>query len=226
MTAFDMAPMLDYANANRPPSKESPIQEKIDTTVVFNDLYKTHKDSITALTDDQRLEFDKLKDMVLKVQMDEEKGIFKFEMSKKFKAFDELKTIYEETDEAMDYVKEMSNKEGKAPKQQLDELTQTAKVSFSFENNTFSRFQPELKLDDDMEEVEEDDEDDMFKKQFEELFSNSFYTLTYKFPKKLKSVSSTNAVISEDGKTVVYKVSWNAINSDASVMNLDVVLED
>jgi len=187
VTAFDMAPMMQYANENRPPSQEGPKKEKIDTTIVFDDLYKTHKDSIAALTDEQRAEFDKLKGMTLKMQMDEEKSIFKFEMSKNFKAFDELKTIY--------------------------------------------GFQPAtLKDGDDMDEEDVEAEDDPFKKQiemqFEEVFSNSFYTLTYKFPKKVKSVSSKDAVISEDGKTVTYKVPWSAINGDASIMNLDVVLED
>ncbi|WP_296385500.1 hypothetical protein [Winogradskyella sp.] len=232
ITAFDMAPMMEYANKNRPASKGGPKKEKIDTTIVFDDLYKTHKDSIAALSDEQRAEFKKLKGMVLKMQMDEEKSIFKFEMSKKFKAFDELKTIYDQTDEAMDYVKNMSNKDGQAPQEQVDGLTSTEKVTFSFENNTFSRFQLSTLKDEDDEMDEEDmeAEDDPFKKQmemqFEEVFSNSFYTLTYRFPKKVKSVSSKDAVISEDGKTVTYKVSWNAINGDASIMNLDVVLED
>lgn len=233
VTAFDMAPMMEYANSNRPASTEKPKREKIDTTIVFDDLYKTHKDSIAALSDEQRAEFEKLRGMVLDMEMDEEKGVFKFEMSKDFKTFDELKTIYDQTDEAMNYVKNMSNEGGQAPQQQMDELTKTDKVAFSFKNNTFSRFQPEKeKLGDDLEDedAEMEEEDDPFKKQiemqFEEVFSNSYYTLTYTFPKKVKSVSSTNAVISEDGKTVTYKVAWDAINGDASIMNLDVVLED
>jgi hypothetical protein len=87
-------------------------------------------------------------------------------------------------------------------------------------------------MDDDLEDDENgmEKEGDPFKEQFmmqfEEIFSNSFYTLTYTFPKKVKSVSSADAVISEDGKTVTYKVSWNDINADASIMNLDVFLED
>jgi hypothetical protein len=235
VTAFDMAPMMQYANENRPPSQEGPKHEKIDTTIVFDDLYKTHKDSIAALSDEQRAELDKLKGMVLKMHMDEEESIFKFEMSKKFKAFDELKTIYDQTDEAMDYVKTMSNQDGQAPQEQMDELTKTEKVTFSFENNTFSRFQPATlnQEDDDIEdELDEDEEEggdemkDMFMMQFEEIFSNSFYTLIYKFPKKIKSVSSENADISEDGMTVTYKVPWSAINGDASIMNFNVVLED
>ena len=233
VTGFDMTPMMEYAAANRPTSQEGPKMEKIDTTIVFDDLYKTHKDSIAALTPEQRADLDKLKGMILDVNVDEANNVFTFNMSKKFKAFDELKTIYDQTDEAMNYVKNISNKDGQAPAQQLDEFTKTEKVTFSFENNTFSRFQPATieapeADEDEGEEMEAEDDGmkDMFMAQFEEIFSKSYYTLVYKFPKKVKSVSSSDAVISEDGKTVTYKVPWNAINSDASIMNLDVVLED
>lgn len=231
-TAFDMATMMEYANENRPPSKEGPKREKIDTTIVFDDLYKTHKDSIAALSDEERAEFDKLKGMTLKMHMDEEKSIFNFEMSKKFKEFKELMTIYDQLDGTMDYAKNLSNKDGQAPHEQMDELTKTEKVIFSFENNTFYRFQPATakQEEDELEGVLEDDDGDemkdMFMMQFEEIFSNSFHTLTYKFLKKIKSVSSENAVISEDGMTVTYKVPWSTINSDASVMNFKVVLEN
>lgn len=233
VTGFDMSPMMEYAAANRPPSQEEPKMEKMDTTIVFNDLYETYKDSIASLSDEQRAELEKLKGMVLDIKMDEEKNIFKFTMSKEFKKFDELKTIYEQTDEAMNYVKNIGNKDGQAPKEQMDELTKTEEVSYSFENNTFSRFMPVTLTSDDIEnvvseEMEEEDDGmkDMFMMQFEEMLSNAYYTLVYTFPKKVKSVSSADAVISEDGKTVTYKVPWNAINSDASIMNLDVVLED
>ncbi|WP_299114274.1 hypothetical protein [uncultured Winogradskyella sp.] len=229
VTDFDLAPMLEYAATNRPPSQEGPETEKMDTTIVFNDLFKTHKDSIASLSAEQRADLEKLRGMTLDVEMDEEKNIFKFNMSKKFKEFDELKTIYEETDEAMNYVKDIGNKNGQAPQQQMDELSTTEEISYAFKDNTFSRFQPStIKMEGGLENDEEsiEGEDDEFMMQFDEIFSNSFYTLRYKFPKKIKSVSNAGAMVSKDGKTVTYKVSWDAINRDASIMNLDVVLED
>lgn len=234
VTGFDMSPMMTYANENRPSSVEKEKKEKMDTTIVFNDVFKTYKDSIATLPEEERLSLEKLKGMVLDIEMDEEKNVFKFNMSKEFKKFDELKTIFEQVDEAMDYVKDVGNKDGEAPKEQLDEFAKTEAVSYSFSNNTFSRFQPNLvdtevedkTIEEANEEAEGDEMKDMFMMQFEELFSNSFYTLEYTFPKKVKSVSSPDAIISEDGKTVTYKMPWSTINTDASVMNLDVILED
>lgn len=153
-------------------------------------------------------------------------------MSKEFKKVDELKTICDQTDEAMNYVKNMGNKAGQAPQEQMDELTKTEEVTFSLKGNTFSRFQPATAKTDDLAKKEDEFEngEDGFKEQFmgqfDDMLANSYYTLIYTFPKKVKSVSKVNAVVSEDGKTVTYKVPWNAINSDASLMNLDIVLED
>lgn len=236
VTGFDMSPIMQMAAASgQSYSDDKEKKEKMDTTIVFNDLWKTHKDSIAALNAEQRIELEKLKGMVLDIEMDEEKNIFRFNMSKEFKKFDELKTIYDQTDEAMNYVKNMGNKAGQAPQEQMDELTKTEEVTFLLKGNTFSRFQPATAKTDDLnenedKEVEIEDGEDGFKEQFmvqfDDMLANSYYTLIYTFPKRVKSVSKENAVVSEDGKTVTYKVPWNAINGDASLMNLDIVLED
>lgn len=234
VTGFDMSPMMQLASASGESyEEEDKKKEKMDTTIVFNDLWKTHKDSIASLDAEQRAQLEKLKGMTLDIEMDEEKGIFKFDMSKDFKKFDELKTIYEDTDEAMSYVKTIGNKDGQAPEEQMDELTKRDDISFSFKNNTFSRFQTTIASDDDLEDIDgnEDEEElgndfkDQMMQQFDEMLDNSFFTLTYTFPRKVTSVSNENATISEDGKTVTYKVSWSAISKDGTLMNLDVVLE-
>ncbi len=237
ITSFDMSPMMNYANANRPDSVEKEKKEKMDTTIVFNDFYKTHKDSIDALSEAERARFDKLRDMVMDVHMDEEEGVFNFNMKKPFKSIDDLQSINDQIDEAMGIVKDMGNKDQQAPAGQLDELTKTDKVEYTFKGNTFTRFQPDAVTEELEEPVEDDMEEDyneggsddfakQFEMQFEEIFSQSYYTLIYEFPRKVKSVSKEGAVISEDGMTVTYKVPWNKIQKDESLMNLNVVLED
>ncbi|WP_400081207.1 hypothetical protein [Winogradskyella sp. R77965] len=230
-SSFDMSPMLEYASENRPSAAEKPEKEKMDTTIVFSDLFKTHKDSIAALNDDQRARLEKLKGMVMDIHMDEEKNIFNFNMTKPFKSVKDLENVFEQLDEAMGVAKNIGNKDGAATGDQLDELTKTDEVTYTFTNNTFSRFQPSS--EDNMDDVEDEDmeesDDDFakqFEMQFEDIFSAAYYTLVYTFPKKIKSVSHDNADISEDGKTVTYKVSMTDMNKDKNVMNLKVVLED
>ena len=230
-TKMDMAPMMEYASANRPPSLEGPKMEKMDTTIVFNEFYETHKDSIATLSEEKRAHFEKLKGMVLDMNIDEANNVFNFKMGRDFKEFTELGNIFEQMDETMNFVKDIGNKDGQAPGEQLDELTKTDKVEYTFKNNTFSRFDPNSIRSSDLPEDEmEEEEDDEFSKQFEmqfkEIFSGSYYTLIYKFPRKVKSVSKEGAEISEDGMTVTYKVPWSDIQEDETLMNLDVVLED
>ncbi|MFC0602934.1 hypothetical protein [Winogradskyella pulchriflava] len=235
-SSFDLSPMMNYANSNRPSSVERPAKEKIDTTIVFNDLFETHKDSIAALSADQRERMEKLRGMVMDMHMNEEEGVFEFHMTKPFVAFEELKSITEQVDDALDVAKGVGNSDGQAPEGQLDELTKTDKITYSFDNNTFSRYHPELPetsdLEDDMDEEEdgyEEEESDMakqFEMQFEEIFSTAYYTLVYKFPRKVKSVSQIGAVISEDGKTVTYRVAMSDMHKNNTLMNIDVVLED
>ena len=233
-SSFDMSPMLEYANSNRPSSQEGPKKEKMDTTIVFNDLFETHKDSVAALSDEQRARLEKLKGMTMKVRMDEANSIFDFSMIRPFKSIKDLETINEQMDEAMGIAKNIGNKDGQAPEGQLDELTKTDEVVYTFANNTFSRFQPASIMENeeatDVDEGAEEDEVDDFGKQleiqFEDIFSSSYYTLVYTFPRKVKSVSNTDATISEDGKTVFFEVSWNVIQKDNAVLNLNVVLED
>jgi len=64
-------------------------------------------------------------------------------------------------------------------------------------------------------------------KEFDELLENSYMTLEYVFPRKVKSVSNEFATINEDGQSVTCKVSWKVLMDDDSVLNnFEVVLED
>ena len=228
-TSFDLSPMMQIAGSQGASKPESDMK-KMDTTIVFNDLYKTHKDSIAALSIEERAKLEKLKDITMSISMDEANGVFEFSMIKPFKSVKDLESISDQMDNAMGIVKDIGNEGGQAPAGQMDELTKTEEVNYSFANNTFSRVQPASLIskdeDTDTEEAEEGDFGKQLEMQFEEIFSSSFYTLTYTFPKRVKSVSNANATLSEDGKTVFYKVSLSEINKDDTLMNLNIVLED
>ncbi|NRD19449.1 hypothetical protein HNV08_05270 [Winogradskyella eckloniae] len=234
-SSFDLSPMMQIAGSQGPTKPESEMK-KMDTTIVFSDLFKTHMDSIATLSVEERAKLEKLKGMIVHVNMDEANKVFEFSMTKPFQSVKDLKTINDQMDEAFGIVKDIGSEGEAAPEDQMDELTKVEEVNYTFVNNTFSRVQPASlikKTEDETEAVEGDDEatgeSDFGKQiemQFEEIFAGAFYTLTYTFPRKVKSVSNANATVSEDGKTVHYKVAWSEINKDETVMNLDVVLED
>lgn len=231
-STFDMSQILAMMNeSNFAAEKEEP-SKAIDTTIVFNQFLEQYKDSIGAMSMDQQKKLYDMKDVVINIQMDDEKGIFNFTMNKPFANFDELKLINEQLDGAMNIAQTISEKDGAAPapQGQMDELTKSDPVVYNFYNNKFKRYQPKnedvAELAEDADASETEDMTDMFKSQFDEMFKTTFYTMTYTFPKRIKSVSSKDAVLSKDRKTMTLKTDLSAINKDPELMNLEIVLED
>ena len=235
-TTFDFSSMLAMAKEGRPDSVEREAKEVIDTTIVFDEFFEKFKDSIAALPKEKRDELKAMTGIVLDIHMDEEKGIFNFTMNKPFSDFKELKAINEQLDGAMDIAQSFGKKDaaGGPPEDQMDELTKTDPIIYSFTNNTFTRFQPKKdevsdKMEGDGEDLESSDADamnEMIKVQFEEMFKQANYTMRYTFPKPIKSVSNKNAVLSEDKKTMTLQINMSDSNKDATLMDLEVILED
>ena len=232
-STFDMSQILAITKeSNLETEKEKP-SEAIDTTIVFNHFLEQFKDSINALPMEKQKQLYAMKDVVIDMEMDEDKGIFNFTMNKPFANFDELKLINQQLDGAMTIAQDLSGNDSNSvpsPQDQLDGLPKSDPVIYSFTNNTFTRFQP--KKEEESEPVgAEDGSDtenvtDLFKGQFDDLFKATFYTLTYTFPKPIKSVSSKDAELSEDRKTMTLQTDLNAITEEPELRNLEIILED
>lgn len=231
-STFDMSQIFAITNESALQTEKEMPSKAMDTTIVFNQFLEQYKDSISKLSMDKQKQLNAMKDVVVDMQMDEKNGIFKFTMHKPFNNFDELKLVNAQLDGAMGIAQAFSIKDGTtpAPQEQIDDLTKSDPVIYGFSNNTFTRFQPNEKYEpetvDGEEPSETEDITEMFKGQFEELFKSTFYTMTYTFPKPIKSVSNKDAVLSEDKKTMTLKTDLNAVSDDPSLMNLEVVLEN
>ncbi|MGJ8590903.1 MAG: hypothetical protein ACSHXF_00045 [Aquaticitalea sp.] len=231
-TSFDLSAMMAMANEGRPASVEREVKEPVDTTIVFSQFLETYKDSIATLPADKQAQMADMKGVIMDMQMDEAKGIFNFSMEKSFVNFDELKTINDQIDGAMTIAESFGKKDTGAntSQDQLDELTKTDPVNYTFANQTFTRTKIKKDEGDQLEEGDEQEGNvemsDMFKSQFEEMFKSTFYTMTYTFPKPIKTTSNKDAVVSDDRKTITVKNNLNAIDNDATLMDLEVILED
>ena len=232
-STFDMSQILAMANQSNPETETEKPSMAIDTTIVFTQMLEHYKDSISTLPMDEQKKLYAMKGIVIDLQMDESKGLLKFTMNKPFTNFEELKQVNEQLDGAMNIaqnINERNSSESPAPQEQINELSKSDPVIYSFSNNTFTRYQP--KKEDASETVEGEnlseagDVTDMIKGQFEDMFKATFYTMTYTFPKRIKSVSNKDAVLSNDGKTMTLKTDLNAINKNPDLMNLKILLED
>jgi hypothetical protein len=238
-TTFDFSSMLAMANEGRPDSVEREVKEAIDTTIVFDDFFVQYKDSIATLPSEKQAQLKAMKGAIIDIHMDEEKEVFNFTMIRPFVNFDELKLVNEQLDGAMDIAQSFGKKDtaGGPPKEQMDELTKTEQIIYTYSNNTFTRFQPKKETVSEPLEGEEEGEveeqpsnadsmNDMIEVQFEEMFKAAFYTMVYTFPKPIKSVSNKNAVISKDRRTMTLQINLSESNKDATLMDLEVILEN
>lgn len=231
-TTFDMAAMMAMANESQSQIVETEAKKAVDTTIVFSEFIEKFKDSIAKLPQDKQAQLLGMKGVVMHMQMDDANGIFNFSMETPFVDFSELKQVNEQIAGAMNVAENFGKHETgpNTSQDQLDELTKKDPIIYTFADNVFSRSQPKTDEALELEEGEESNETEamanMFKNQFEDMFKNAFYTMTYTFPKAIKSTSNKDAVLSNGGMTMTLKNNLNAIEKDANLMNLEVILED
>ena len=226
-TSFDLSQMLEAAGSMGGSNGDAP-SKKMDTLIVFNDVLVKYKDSIASLPKEKQVQLEKMKDMTMRMQMDEDQNIFKFNISKDFSEFSGIEFISYEMDEMMNLAKDNAA-QGAGP---AGDMMQTEKVRYFYENNTFRRVDEKLVNKEEGEAVEaEIEEEDMMMKgmmaEFDDMLVESKMKLEYVFPKKVKSVSMDGAKIAPDGKTVTFEVDWKTLMDNKKLLeNFEVVLED
>jgi len=227
-TSFDLSQMLEAAGSMGA-SNSDKASKKMDTVIVFNDVLVKYKDSIATLPKEKQVQLQKMKDMTMRMQMDEEANVFKFNLGKTFSNFSDIEFVSYEMDEMMNLAK--NNAGGPQGAGPAGDMLKTEKVRYTFENNTFRRVDEKLAKMEDGEEVEEEVEEDPMMKgmmaEFDDMLRESMMTLEYVFPKKVKSVSMEGATIGPDGKTVTFEVDWKTLMDNKKLLeNFEVVLED
>ena len=209
-------------------------KKKQDTTVVFNDLLEQYKDSIATLPQEEQDKLEKLRGLTMRMQEDEAIGLFKFSISRTFESVEALEQINEQVEEAMNVAMTFDNK-GSSAEEMKGSSEANTKAMYTFTNNVFKRIQPESEKamedeSDDMEMEDENMDDNEFAEDinqgFDEMTKDAFYVINYTFPKKIKSISNKNAVISEDGKGFTLKIPWDELTKNEALLNLEIELED
>jgi len=228
--SYDMSEVMSAleemgGGANKDEEKEN---VKIDSVMYFKDMLVERADSIATLPQEEQDKLKALEDIVIKMKMDQEAGVFDFGFGSTFTSLEDLPAALEKIEQA----KAMNSKNNpQYSKMGESAVAKSAEnvlehVDFKYDGKTFSRH-----LTEDFEKSEDDQkgleaEMNQMGAEAKEMFENMSYTLVYNFPKKVKSVSNKNATISKDGKTVKLKMNFLDIMKAPDVSNLDVVLED
>lgn len=247
-TVIDLSQIMAMGGQSRSADPEKK-KEKMDTLVVFNDLLRTHKDSIASLPKIEREKLEALKDMSMQMKMDEEAGEMIMTVAKDFREFRNIERVAYDIEKAFDSAKKTTPGGDQASSGPASSMMSMDKVIYTFTDNTFRRTDPKslskhledegilsekTKLDLDAlkeNDINSEDPDEMMKgmmAQMGEELSKSKMTLEYVFPRKVISVSPEGAVISEDGKTVTFEVDFKTLMEENSkaLENFEVVLEE
>jgi hypothetical protein len=204
-------------------TKEKKSGKVMDTVMVFSEIMETYKDSVANLPEEKRLALEAVKDMYMKMTMNEDQGIFDFGIGLDFNSISDLKGICEKLEKAKslnsknDQVGAMKNGSPLGKFMVNEKNT----VDYDMTETGFSRTTT-VNLEENPEEISFGEED----KEFLDYFENSLYIIEYTFPKKIKSHSIDGGILSEDQKTITCKASWVDFIKSPKTLDLKVTFDN
>jgi hypothetical protein len=182
--------------------------EKIDSIIYIKDILEAKKDSIAQLSDADKAMVDAVKDMKMRIQVNEEKGVMLMDFMIDFKNISEIDDIKKKLEKAQ----QLQENKGKE-KQDIE----NHEIHYSYNRNKFKRSVIMKELSD--EEQEKFDETQNKNNMF---LSGSKYKLIYNFPKKIKKVSYPNAQFSDNRKSLIIEVEMDSLTKNPQLLDFEV----
>ncbi|QEE48124.1 hypothetical protein FUA48_00585 [Flavobacterium alkalisoli] len=185
--------------------------ERMDTIINFKELLEEHKDSIAMLPEKERKMMQAFSNMKMKMLMDPATTEFKFDMITDFKGVNELQDM-------MKLMKEVKNMQGGANEQDgmPDAFKNDSEVSYFYNGKKFIK---KITMPAEMKQIPDS------LAMYMAMFESSKYVMNYKFPKRIKSVSNSAAIISEDRKSVTVTYTLSDYYVDPKNMGIEVNFE-
>ncbi len=187
-------------------------EESIDTIINFKDILEEEKDSIAQLPQNEQEALKSLEDFTMHMVMNESN--MSFDLKTDFVAVDSLNNVLDHLKNAQD----INGNQGMPANSPMDGIFKNSNnidISYAFTKKKFVRkvtIIDQEKFDKEKETISQE----------VSLLSGSVYRLKYVFPKKIKSVSVENAMISQDQKTVIIEYTLGDYITDPEKMNLEV----
>ncbi len=216
---YDMADFLkEMKNTMGGGSSDDEKPGKVmDTLLVFSDIMETHKDSVAALPEEKRLALEAVKDMYMKMKMDEDNGVFDFGIGLEFESLEDLQGIAEKIEKAKSLNAKNDQVGAMKDNSPLGKFMQDGKngVDYNLTDASFTR----VTTTGATKPLTFDEAD----AEFLDYFKGSSYIIEYTFPKKIKQHSIEDASLSADKKTITYKASW--VDFLKNPKGLDIVID-
>lgn len=164
----------------------------IDSTFTFKEIFANKKDSIAKLSKAEQDHIKSLENLTVKIQMNAQEGQMNVNVLNNFKKVTEVSDVMQSF---IDIARVKSPDKAEV----MGFLNNHATVKYSYDGKTFKR-----NVEVAQNVVKQADSLNMYKS----MLTESTYTINYKFPKKIKSVSNKTAVIGDDKQSlsVTYKL--------------------
>jgi hypothetical protein len=211
---IDMGRFLEFGKKMDSKKKDSLSKEKKpvvkDSLFKFSDFLNENKDSIANLPKKERELLKGLEDVIVKIHMDEPKGEMTVAYFYPFQKPSDLTNIMQRFEK----IENNSKKTGLA-EDFLNNLPKTS-VEYKFSKKKFHRKVKVLKTKNEDEKTEQEN------KKIKEILPMFHYKLVYHFPKKIKSVSYKDALLSTDGKTLIIDIPFDKIAENPKLLDFEV----
>lgn len=188
-------------------------EEVIDSVISFKQLLEDKKDSIATLAPAEQARLKKLENFNMHMVVNGDD--MDIDLYTDFKEVSELSDVFSAFQNAATF----NTKGENTPESPISVGTDATEVSYSLEKNVFKR----IGIVKDYELLQKNVDS---LGAVEMLLSSSTYTINYHFPKKIKSVSTKGAIISEDKKSVTYKVAFMDYMEDPGSLDIEVIFEN
>lgn len=202
----DMSSTLALTENND--SLETKTYQKYDSIVQFKDLLESKKAEIQKMSPQDRATMESLKDMKMRIQMDEANKLLLMNLFLDFKDISIINNMQEKFIKAQSLQK--NDLESKNDIKNND-------VSYSYNGKSFKRIVKMLKLSkDDQAKFDENMES---QKMF---LGSSLYKIKYNFPETIKDFNLNGAILSEDGKSLLYEIPMDSILNNPKLLDFEV----
>ncbi len=207
---FDGSELLSMAGDSTNVTEE----KAVDSVVYFADLLREKKDSIATLPAAEQERLRKLEPYRMHLKSDPVAKEMFISLSRDFKAIAEVQDAFKafQSSGALDGTQQ-------GPDSEAPDFSEGTEVSYAFGSNRFSR--TTIITD-----------SALFRQRLDSLetggmfLAGSTYTLKVHFPRRVKSVSSQEATLSVDGKTLIREIDFLEYLKNPGLLNIEVELED
>ncbi|MDN3724734.1 hypothetical protein QRD02_10090 [Aequorivita sp. SDUM287046] len=186
---------------------------KMDTIIYMKKFLEEKKDSIAKLPASEQQKLKKMEKFNLHIKMDTENSEMIYDISTNFKNISEANDIVNGIEQIDKMMPNDPNSETKK-----EDTPEVFGVNYTFDKGIFKR-DAYIKN----EKLHQQEVDSL--QQAEAFMASSDYTLKYTFPRKIKKVSTPDAVISEDKKSLTLQRPFLDYYKNPDVLDLEVVLE-